>query len=90
MSYFVYILECADNTLYTGCTNNLEKRIHAHNNTKNGAKYTRVRRPVKLVFSRKFKTIAAGRKREAEIKRLTREEKLLLITKRPNPKSGRF
>ena len=84
----VYILECADKTLYTGCTNDLEKRIHDHNNSKTGAKYTRARRPVKLVFSQKFRTLSAGRKKEAEIKRLSREEKLVLIKARPNPKSG--
>ena len=78
MFYTVYILECSDQTLYTGCTNNLEKRIHAHNTFKTGAKYTRARRPVKVVYCEEFKTLAEGRKREAEIKRMTRKEKLRL------------
>jgi putative endonuclease len=81
MPYTVYILECSDHTLYTGCTNNLEKRIHAHNNGKSGAKYTRARRPVKIVYAEDFKTLAEGRKREAEIKRLPRSEKMNLIGK---------
>lgn len=79
MPYTVYILECSDKTLYTGCTNNLEKRIHAHNTSKIGAKYTRARRPVKIVYSEECKTLAEGRKREAEIKRMRREEKVKLI-----------
>jgi putative endonuclease len=79
MAYFVYIVKCADNTLYTGCTNNLEKRIRLHNSTKSGAKYTRVRRPVTLVYSEEYKTLAEGRAREAEIKRLTRSEKEKLL-----------
>ncbi|MDO8505102.1 MAG: GIY-YIG nuclease family protein [bacterium] len=79
MPYTVYILKCADKTLYTGCTNNLEKRLREHNYGTAGAKYTRARRPVKLVFSKTFRTLAAGRKREAEIKRLTRREKFKLI-----------
>ena len=81
MSWMVYILECADSTLYTGCTNNFEKRLQEHNNGKQGAKYTRARRPVKVVFKEEVTTLAEGRKREAEIKRMTREEKLQLILK---------
>jgi putative endonuclease len=79
MTQTVYILECADKTLYTGCTNNLTKRLKEHNFGKAGAKYTRARRPVRLVFQVVFKTLAAGRKKEAEIKRLSRAEKLKLI-----------
>ncbi|MCX6743380.1 MAG: GIY-YIG nuclease family protein [Candidatus Parcubacteria bacterium] len=79
MPYFVYILECCDETLYTGSTYNLQKRINEHNNTKAGAKYTRGRRPVKVVYVKRFKTLAQMRKKEAEIKRLTRAEKIKLI-----------
>jgi putative endonuclease len=78
--HYVYILQCSDKSLYTGCTNDLEKRIIEHNSSKKGAKYTKARRPVILKYSEKFKTLAAGRKREAEIKRLKREEKLGLFT----------
>lgn len=76
----VYILECADKTLYTGCTNNIIKRVKEHNAGSQGAKYTRARRPVKLVYTENFKSLARGRKREAEIKRLTKKQKLLLFT----------
>ena len=79
MSYFVYILECADKTLYVGCTNNLKKRLKQHNESKAGAHYTKIRRPVKLVCSEKFKTLAQARRREAEIKSWSREEKLNLV-----------
>lgn len=79
MMYTVYILECADSTLYTGATNDLQKRIHAHNNTKNGAKYTAARRPVRLVYIEQCASLAEARKREAAIKRLTRNEKKSLI-----------
>jgi putative endonuclease len=77
--YFAYILECSDGTLYCGSTNNLEKRIHEHNNSKNGAHYTKIRRPVVLKYFESFETYAEVRKREAEIKRLSREEKMKLI-----------
>lgn len=79
MAYFTYILECADATLYVGSTNNLAKRIQQHNRAKAGAHYTKIRRPVVLVYSERFRTFAKARMREAEIKRLTRKEKLILI-----------
>lgn len=78
--YFVYILECADKTLYVGSTTDLKKRIHAHNNLKSGAHYTKIRRPVILKYSEKFKTYAKVRAREAELKRLTREQKHDLLS----------
>ena len=76
---FVYILKCADDTLYIGSTNDLEKRLHAHNNLRTGAKYTRGRRPVKLVYREECKDYAEVRKREGELKRLSRADKLDLI-----------
>jgi putative endonuclease len=79
MGHFVYILECADETLYVGCTNNLEKRLHQHNNLKSGAHYTKIRRPVNLVYSETFPNLKEARAREAEIKRMKREEKLALL-----------
>lgn len=79
-SYFVYILECADTSLYVGSTNDLEKRLHQHNNAKSGAHYTKIRRPVVLRYSEQVNTYAEVRKREAEIKRLKRAEKLELIS----------
>lgn len=80
MSYFVYILECKDATLYTGCTNDLERRVRQHNHGKQGAHYTKIRRPVLLKYSEKFRTLNRARSREAELKRLTRVEKLKLLS----------
>ena len=79
LDHFVYVLKCNDGTLYVGCTNNLEKRLFEHNNSKNGAHYTKIRRPVKLLYSEDHATLAEGRRREAEIKRLSREQKLALV-----------
>ena len=79
MSYFAYILECADGSLYAGCTNDIEKRLKQHNGAKAGAHYTKIRRPVVLAYSERFGTLAQARAREAEIKRLPREKKLDLI-----------
>lgn len=80
--YFVYILECNDGTLYTGKTININKRIRAHNGEiKGGAKYTRNKRPVKLVYSENYKTNRETALRELELKKLTRMEKLKLINK---------
>ena len=79
--YYIYILECADNTLYTGYTNDLDNRLKAHNAGK-GAKYTKSRLPVKLVYSESFDDKKEAMSREWFIKhRLTREEKLELIKK---------
>ena len=75
---YVYILECVDKSLYTGWTNDLEKRLRTHNEG-SAAKYTRSRRPVKLVYCKECATATAARKQEARIKKLTRHEKLLLI-----------
>lgn len=76
MTYFVYILECADGTFYTGSTNNLKERLHKHNNLKSGAHYTKIRRPVVLKYSEEVLDFATARAREAEFKRWSREEKL--------------
>lgn len=77
--YHLYILECADKTLYTGITTNLERRVHEHNTAKIGAKYTRARRPVTLMYSKKFRSRSAASKAEYTIKQMTRAEKLQLI-----------
>ena len=75
---YVYIVECNDNTLYTGWTNNLEKRIKAHNDGQ-GAKYTQGRRPVRLVYFEEFETKQEALKREWFIKHLSRKEKMDII-----------
>ena len=78
--YYVYIVECADDTLYTGIATELERRIDEHNTSEKGAKYTRVRRPVKLVYSEKHKDRSSASKREYEIKKkMNRDKKLKLI-----------
>lgn len=75
-SWYVYILKCADNTLYTGITVDVERRVNEHNtDNKLAAKYTRVRRPVKLVYKEALKSRSLAAKREAEIKKLKRNEK---------------
>ncbi|HEY4482641.1 MAG TPA: GIY-YIG nuclease family protein [Candidatus Paceibacterota bacterium] len=79
MPHYVYILECSDKTLYVGCTNDLAKRVKQHNSSKSGAHYTKIRRPVVLMYSEQFPTLGAARKREAEIKRWTRQKKMNLI-----------
>lgn len=76
---WVYILRCNDGSLYTGWTNNLEKRIARHNRGK-GAKYTRSRLPVEVVYHEAYEESSQARKREAAIKKLSRLEKLELIS----------
>lgn len=75
-----YMLRCSDGTLYTGWTNNIEKRLKAHNAGK-GGKYTRVRTPVELVYLEEHETKQEAMSREVKIKRLTRKEKEELIKK---------
>lgn len=76
----VYILKCADGTLYTGITNNLERRIRQHNGELvGGAKYTRVRRPVSLFWQEEHLDRSSASKREYEIKRLSRQKKEHLV-----------
>ena len=79
MPYFVYILKCSDDTLYTGITTDINRRLDEHNTSDKGAKYTKVRRPVKLVYSEKSENRSSACKREYEIKQLKREDKLRLI-----------
>ena len=73
---YTYIVQCADGTLYTGWTNCLQKRLKAHNEGKAGAKYTRSKRPVKLVY---YETKEEAMRREYAIKQLTRKQKLNLM-----------
>lgn len=79
--FFAYILRCCDGTLYVGSTNNLSKRLKEHNNSKNGAHYTKIRRPVELVYNEECETYGFARAKEAEWKRLTRDQKLEIIKK---------
>lgn len=77
--YHVYILRCADGTLYTGITTELERRLKEHNSSKAGAKYTRCRRPSVCVYARRFRTRGAAAAEEYRIKQLERAAKLELI-----------
>lgn len=80
MTWFCYLLVCADGTLYCGITNDLEKRLDAHN-AGEGAKYTRGRTPVKIVYREKCSDKSSALKRELQIKRLTREQKQALYSR---------
>lgn len=84
MPYHVYILLCKDKTLYTGITNDIENRVLVHNTSKTGAKYTKARRPVKLVYKELLGSKGDALKRECAIKKLTRKMKLLLIKENQN------
>ena len=81
--YCLYILKCRDKTLYTGITVDLERRIAEHNSSAKGAKYIRPRRPVKLMYVKKFRNRSTALKAESKIKALTRSEKLSLIRTSP-------
>ena len=74
------MVQCADNSLYTGITTELERRVKEHNKSDKGAKYTKVRRPVHLVYSEKYPDRSTASKREYEIKKkMSREEKLEMV-----------
>ena len=85
MSYWVYILRCADGTLYTGTAADVDKRAEAHNSGK-GAKYTRGRGPVTVVYREETEEKGAALRREAQIKKLSREQKLKLIDENKIPR----
>jgi len=79
--YYVYIVRCIDDTLYTGIATDLNRRIEEHNGSEKGAKYTRTRRPVELVYSEEYADRSSASKREYEIKKkMGRAEKLDLVT----------
>jgi len=78
---FVYILECFDKTYYTGSTTDLERRLHEHNNSKSGAHYTKIRRPVVLKYKEEFETLGEARSREHQLKNLNRADKEKLWNK---------
>jgi len=77
--HLIYILRCVDDSLYTGYTTNLKKRVGEHNTSKRGARYTASRRPVRLIYSEKYETKSKALKREIEIKSWPRKKKLILI-----------
>ncbi|HLD01778.1 MAG TPA: GIY-YIG nuclease family protein [Patescibacteria group bacterium] len=75
MQFFVYILQCSDATYYIGSTNNIVRRLKEHNTSQKGAHYTKLRRPVFIVYSEKHATLLEARRRELEIKRWERKRK---------------
>ena len=83
IEWWVYLVSCSDGSLYTGITTNVERRISEHNTSKKGAKYTRNKRPVRLVYSEVQSDRSTASKREYFIKKLSRDEKLKLIKKEP-------
>lgn len=80
--YYFYVLRCFDNSLYCGQTNDLEKRVKEHNSSLKSAKYTRGRRPVKLVHFEKFISLKEAVQRETEVKKWSKEKKETLIRKK--------
>lgn len=84
--YYFYMLRCSDNSLYSGITNNIERRVKEHNsNTKKSAKYTRAKKPVQLVYQEQFKTIQEAMSRERQVKKWPKikKENLLLSANSP-------
>ena len=79
--YFVYMVECSDGSLYTGYTTDVDRRLNEHNYSFKSAKYTRSRRPVKLVYCETYNDLSSALKREYRIKKLSRKEKLALVAK---------
>lgn len=91
MQHFAYILKCSDGSFYSGYTTDLERRVEEHNGVGEsktaqaaGARYTRARRPVELIFSKKFESRSEAQKFEASVKKLKRSEKLKLINESGN------
>jgi len=80
--WYLYIVECSDNSLYTGITTDLERRVLEHNTSNKGSKYTKTRRPVELVYNETHTDRSTSSKRESEIKKLSRGDKLKMINKR--------
>jgi len=78
-TWFVYLLRCADNSLYAGITTDLKRRLNEHNHTNKGAKYTRARRPVTLVFAENAQDKSSASKQEYKIRKLTKVKKELLV-----------
>ncbi len=79
MSFFVYFLQCSDQTFYCGYTKDLSRRLSEHNDSKKGAKYTRAKRPVTLVYVEEYVTLNEALKREYQLKQLSNQEKQALI-----------
>ncbi len=82
MKWFLYILQCADGTYYTGVTTDMKRRLNEHNTSKRGAKYTKTRRPVKVVYLSGYNDRSSAQKAEYKFKQLTRKQKESIINER--------
>ena len=80
--WYLYILQCSDGTYYTGVTTNMKRRLHEHNNSNRGAKYTRTRRPVEIVYLSEYDNRSSAQKAEYKFKQLTRKQKEAIINER--------
>ncbi len=85
--WWMYVVECSDGTLYTGVTKDIDRRVHEHNNTKRGAKYTRSRRPVTVVYRKPYSDWSEVLREEYKFKNLTRREKLRIIEEQTKQRS---
>jgi len=77
--WFIYMVECSDKTFYTGITTDLYRRVDEHNESEKGAKYTKARRPVRMVYFETAENRSMASKREKDIKNMTKQEKLILV-----------
>ena len=77
--FYFYIVRCADDSLYSGITTNLKRRVEEHNSDKLGARYTRSKQPVQLIYNETFSSKSLALKREWEVKKMTKKEKELLL-----------
>jgi len=84
--WFVYLLRCSDASLYTGITTDISQRLHEHNHSAKGAKYTRGRRPVSLVYKEKLSSRSLASKREYQIKQMNKSEKEQIVSDYNFPK----
>jgi len=86
-NWFLYVLRCSDETLYTGITTDLTRRLNEHNGTPRGAKYTKTRRPVELIYWVDFEDRVSAQKAEYKFKQLTRDQKKKIINERAETKN---
>ena len=82
MIWYLYVVRCRDDSLYTGITVDVERRVHEHNTSRRGAKYTRSKRPVTLIYSEALSDRSSAQKRENSFKRLSRNDKIIFLRER--------
>lgn len=81
MAWYVYMVRCSDDTLYTGVTTDVKRRVEEHNSEKKGAKYTKARQPVELVFKVMAKDRSKAQMKEAQLRKMSRADKLVMLQK---------